>query len=130
MAAILAPAAVPAAAAVNATAEAVAGGAAGVEESLFGSKERGDRSPALLRLNQLSMERRCWRRHSLLPPRSCCWRSLYGCFPAHGGCVLCVIPRQMLYHPGDRRRGPVNICGVTSGGVLSSATRVIIRFLV
>ena len=45
-------------------------------------------------------------------------------------CVLCVIPRQMLYHPGDRRRGPVNVCGVTSGGVLYHVTRVIVRVLV
>ena len=33
------------------------------------------------------------------------------------GGVLCVIPGQMLYHPGDRRRGPVDVFGVTSQGV-------------
>ena len=99
--------------------------------SLLGSKERGDR----LRLHYSG--------------RSSCRRSggagggiLFslhvrvvgglhtGCFPAHRGCVLCVIPRQMLYHPGDRRRGPVSVCGVTSGGVLSYVARVIFRLLV
>ena len=30
-----------------------------------------------------------------------------------------------VYHPGDKRKGPVNVCGVTSGGVLSYVTRVI-----
>ena len=52
------------------------------------------------------------------------------CVSPHTGCVLCVIPRQMLYRPGDRRRGPVNACSVTPGGVLSCVTRVIIRLLV
>ena len=52
--------------------------------------------------------------------------------PPHRGRVLRVIPRQMLneYHLGDRRRDPANVCSVTSGGVLSCVTQVIIRLLV
>ena len=47
-----------------------------------------------------------------------------GWFSAHRG-VLCGITGQMLHHPGDSSRGPVNTCGATSGGVLSYVTPVV-----
>ena len=88
-------------------------------KSLLGSKERGDGS----RLH-------CCGRSSCRSSRGAGGGILFslhvhggglhrGSFPAHRGCVLCVIPRQKLYHPGDRRRGPVNVCGVNlRGGVI------------
>ena len=43
--------------------------------------------------------------------------SIRGSSPhTEGVCVVCD-PQAMLYHPGDRRRGPVKVRGVTLGGV-------------
>ena len=82
--------------------------------SLFGSKERGDRSR--LHCCGRSSCRRVLAAAFCSPHVHVVGGLHTACFPAHRGHVLCVIPRQMLYHPGDRRRCPVNVCGVTSGG--------------
>ena len=104
--------------------------------SLLGSKERGDR-PRLHWCGRISCRRSGGAGGGIM-------LSLHVhdngdlhtvCFLAHKGCVLCVTPRQMLYHPADSRRGLVPVCGVTSGGLFScvtltlTLTRVIIIYL-
>ena len=47
-------------------------------------------APALLWSKQLWKKRRCWRRRSVLPPRSCCWRPPYEVFPrTKRVCAVC-----------------------------------------
>jgi len=58
--------------------------------------------------------------------------SMRGASPHADVVCVCDVPmgQMLLYHPGDRRRGPVNVCGVTSRGVLSFVARVINRWFV
>ena len=145
MAAILAPVAVPAAAAAAvdstpAAGGAVAGGAAGVEGAA-GVQEvcSGRKNEVIGRACTAAVEAvvegaevlaAAFRSPSTFVLLEV---SIRGVSPhSEGVRIVCdrVIPRQKLYHPCDWRRAPVNVCGVTSGGVLSYATRVIIRLLV
>ena len=44
----------------------------------------------------------------------CAFMLLEGASPHADVCAM-LMGQMLLYHPGDRRRGPVNVCGVTYG---------------
>ena len=118
MAAILAPVAVPAAAAtVDSTAagRAVAGGAAcvegaeGVEEVCSGRKNEVIVRACIAAVKAVAEGAEVLAAAFCSPSTFMLLEvSIRGVSP-HTESVCCVIPRQLLYYPGDKRRGPVNV---------------------